>query len=303
MLSSTKKMQLKGSIPLYGMLLPSVVLLICFSYIPMYGVVMAFQDYVPTKGILGSQWVGLKHFVQYFNSYQFSLTLKNTLHISIYSLLVSFPLPIMLALLCNQIRRERFKKVFQVVTYLPHFISTMVMCGLILIFLSPSSSIIAQVYALFGAKMPNLMSKPGAFASIYVWSDVWQHLGWDSIIYLAALSAIDPTYYEAATIDGASRFQKIRSIDIPLLLPTAMVLLILKAGGVLSVGFEKVFLLQNNLNIMSSEVISTYVYKIGMNNYQYSLSSAVNLFNTVVNLIILLSVNQLSKRLTDTSLF
>ena len=229
--------------------------------------------------------------------------MMNTLKISIYSILVGFPLPIFLALLCNQLRAGKFKKVFQVTTYLPHFISTMVMCGMIILFLSPNSGLIANIFKSLGWTMPNLLSKPDSFAGVYVWSDVWQHIGWDSIIYLAALSAIDPTYYEAATMDGASRMQKILNIDLPLLLPTAMILLILRAGSLLSIGFEKVLLLQNPLNLAGSEVISTYVYKVGMLNFQYSYSTAIGLFNTVVNLIILLSVNWFSKRYTKTGLF
>jgi putative aldouronate transport system permease protein len=178
----------------------------------------------------------------------------------------------------------------------------MVMCGMILIFLSPSNGLVANLAGLLGIEMPNLLSNPSFFSSIYVWSDVWQHLGWDSIIFLAALSAIDPTYYEAATMDGANKIQKIVHIDLPLLLPTAMILLILRAGSLLSVGFEKVFLLQNQLNLPGSEIISTYVYKIGLQNFQYSLSTAIGLFNTVVNIIILLLVNYMSKKLTKTSL-
>ncbi|MFT8322013.1 MAG: ABC transporter permease subunit [Bacillus sp. (in: firmicutes)] len=294
--------QLKKSGPLYLLLLPTIILLICFTYIPLYGIVMAFKDYSPALGIWNSPWVGLKHFIQYFHSYQFNLTLKNTLYISLYSILVGFPLPIALAILCNQIRMVMFKKVFQVTTYLPHFISTMVMCGMILVFLSPSNGLVANILGLFGMEMPNLLSSPVLFSSVYVWSDVWQHLGWDSIIFLAALSAIDPTYYEAATMDGASRLQKIVHIDLPLLMPTAMILLILRAGSLLSVGFEKVLLLQNTLNLPGSEVISTYVYKVGMQNFQYSLSTAIGLFNTVVNVIILLLVNWISKKLTKTSL-
>ncbi len=282
---------LKKSIPLYILLFPSAVLLFCFAYLPMYGLIIAFKDYSPALGIMGSPWVGFKHFIKFFNSYQFALTLKNTLSISLYGIIVGFPLPIALALLCNQIRNQKFKKVFQVTTYLPHFISTMVMCGLILIFLSPSSGIIANFFRLFGVELPNFMASVSAFKHVYVWSDIWQHLGWDSIIYLAALSAIDPTYYEAATIDGASTMQKIRYIDIPLILSTAMILLILKAGGILSVGFEKVLLLQNTQNSMGSEIISTYVYKVGMQSFQYSLSTAIGLFNTVVNLAVLLVVN------------
>ena len=293
---------LKKSIPLYILLLPSAVLLFCFAYIPMYGLIIAFKDYTPGLGIMGSPWVGFKHFIKFFNSYQFGLTIKNTLSISIYGILVGFPLPIAVAILCNQIRNKKFKKFFQVTTYLPHFISTMVMCGLILIFLSPSSGIIANFFKLFGVQIPNFMANATAFKHVYVWSDIWQHLGWDSIIYLAAISAIDPTYYEAATIDGASTLQKIRYIDLPLILPTAMILLILRAGGILSVGFEKVLLLQNTQNAMGSEIISTYVYKVGMQSFQYSLSTAIGLFNTVVNLLVLLVVNWFSKKTTDTSL-
>ncbi len=288
---------------LYLLLLPSAVLLFCFAYLPMVGIVIAFQSYSPALGIAGSKFVGMKNFLQYFRSYQFGVTIKNTLVLSLYSILVGFPLPILLALMCNQMKTKMFKKVFQVITYLPHFISTMVMCGLILIFLSPSSGLFANLFRLFGAQFPNLMSSASAFKHVYVWSDIWQHLGWDSIIYLAALAGIDPTYYEAATMDGASTLQKIRYIDIPMILPTAMVLLILRAGSILGIGFEKVFLLQNVQNIMSSEIISTYVYKMGMQSMQYSLSTAIGLFNTVVNLIVLLLVNFIARKTTDSSLF
>ena len=302
-LTPLQKRKIKSNIPLYVLLFPSIILLIMFAYIPMLGLVIAFKDYSPANGILNSPWAGFKYFTQFFNSVQFGTTMMNTLKISIYSILVGFPLPILLALLCNQLRTGKFKKVFQVTTYLPHFISTMVMCGIIILFLSPNSGLIANIFKSLGWTMPNLLSKPDSFAGVYVWSDVWQHIGWDSIIYLAALSAIDPTYYEAATMDGASRMQKILNIDLPLLLPTAMILLILRAGSLLSIGFEKVLLLQNPLNLAGSEVISTYVYKVGMLNFQYSYSTAIGLFNTVVNLIILLSVNWFSKRYTKTGLF
>ena len=302
-LTQLQKRKIKSNIPLYVLLFPSIILLIMFAYIPMLGLVIAFKDYSPANGILNSPWAGFKYFTQFFNSVQFGTTMMNTLKISIYSILVGFPLPILLALLCNQLRAGKFKKVFQVTTYLPHFISTMVMCGMIILFLSPNSGLIANIFKSLGCTMPNLLSKPDSFAGVYVWSDVWQHIGWDSIIYLAALSAIDPTYYEAATMDGASRMQKILNIDLPLLLPTAMILLILRAGSLLSIGFEKVLLLQNPLNLAGSEVISTYVYKVGMLNFQYSYSTAIGLFNTVVNLIILLSVNWFSKRYTKTGLF
>jgi len=288
---------------LYILLLPSAVLLFCFAYLPMVGIVIAFQNYSPALGILKSPFVGMKNFMQYFRSYQFAVTIKNTLVLSLYSILVGFPLPILLALMCNQMKTRGFKKVFQVITYLPHFISTMVMCGLILIFLSPSSGLFANLFKLLGHELPNVMSSAAGFKHVYVWSDIWQHLGWDSIIYLAALAGIDPTYYEAATVDGASTLQKIKYIDIPMIMPTAMVLLIMRAGSILGIGFEKVFLLQNVQNIMSSEIISTYVYKMGMQSMQYSLSTAIGLFNTVVNVIVLVLVNLMAKKLTDSSLF
>ncbi len=301
-ISGKKQGRLKKSMPLYALLLPSALLLFCFSYLPLFGLVMAFKDYSPAMGIVNSPWVGFKHFIQFFHSYQFLTTLKNTLVISLYSIVIGFPLAIALAIMCNQLKNGLFKKTFQVVTYLPHFISTMVMCGLILIFLSPSHGLFANIARALGFTFPNVMAEPSAFKHVYVWSDVWQHLGWDSIIYLAALSGIDPTYYEAATIDGASTMQKIGHIDIPLILPTAMILLIMRAGSVLGVGFEKVYLLQNVQNIMSSEIISTYVYKLGLQGSQYSLSTAVGLFNTVANVLVLLLVNFISKKTTETSL-
>jgi putative aldouronate transport system permease protein len=276
---------IKKSIPLYILLLPSAVLLFCFAYLPLGGIIIAFKNYSPALGILHSPWAGVTHFIQFFHSYQFTVTIRNTLILSIYGILIGFPLAILLALMCNQIRTGMFKKTFQVITYLPHFISTMVMCGLILLFLSPSRGLIANLFKLSGLEFPNIMASAPAFKHIYVWSDIWQHLGWDSIIYLAALSGIDPTYYDAATIDGASTLQKIRHIDIPLILPTAMILLILRAGSILGIGFEKVYLLQNIQNILSSEIISTYVYKIGLQGCQYSLSTAIGLFNTVVNVV------------------
>ena len=204
----------------------------------------------------------------------------------------------------NQIRVKRFKQVLQVVTYLPHFISTVVMVGIMLILLSPSNGIYGNLAHLLGIQNPvNIMGEASAFQHIYVWSDVWQHAGWDSIIYIAALAAIDPSLYEAATVDGASKFQRLRYIDLPFLIPTAVILLIMRAGNVMNLGFEKVYLMQNPLNTTVSEVISTYVYKIGLINNQYSLSAAVNLFNTIVNFVLLILVNGVSKKLGDTSLW
>lgn len=287
---------------LYLLLLPSFIIMFIFTYMPMYGVVIAFKDFTPAKGIMGSDWAGLKYFKQYFNSYQFWPTIKNTLLLSIYSIVVTFPLPILLALICNQMRTGKFKKFFQVSTYLPHFISTVVMCGMIILFLSPSSGVIAKLLSFIGIRMSNVMGSAAAFPSVYVWTEVWQHLGWDSILYIAALAAIDPSLYEAATMDGASKWQKMLKIDIPLLMPTATVMFILRMGSVMNVGFEKVYLLQNNLNTTSSEIISTYVYKMGLVSSQYSLSSAIGLFNNLINLVLLVTVNYISKKMSDTSL-
>jgi putative aldouronate transport system permease protein len=284
------------------LLLPAVVLLLCFSYKPMYGVLIAFKDYTPALGVTGSPWAGFKYFEKYFHSYQFSRTIINTLVISVYSL-ATFPIPIMLALMINQLRINRFKRFFQTVTYMPHFISTVVMVGLILILLSPSKGLIGNIYRLFGAEAPDLLGSAGLFSGLFVWSNVWQQAGWDSIIYIAALSAVDPSLYEAATVDGASRWQKVRYIDIPMLMPTVITLLILHLGTLLGVGFEKIYLMQNDLNISASEVISTYVYKIGLLSSQYSYSSAINLFNTIINFILLIVVNKAVKKFSDSSLW
>ncbi|MFC4651744.1 ABC transporter permease [Lactococcus nasutitermitis] len=295
--------KLKHNASLYLLLAPATILLIMFAYIPMYGLLMAFKDYSPSLGIWASPWVGLKWFQQYFSSYMFWPTILNTLKIAIYGLLFGFTLPIILAVLCNQLRNQVFKKFFQVTTYLPHFISTMVMAGMLLLFLSPQTGLVANLLQVFNLKMPDIIANPNSFASLNVWSDVWQNIGWNSIIYLAALSAIDPTYYEAATMDGATRLQCIIKIDLPLLLPTIMIMLIMAVGQLLNVGFEKVLLLQNPLNLSGSEIISTYVYKVGLQSFQYSYSTAINLFQTVINLVILVTANFLSRRLTDTGLF
>jgi len=288
---------------LYLLMLPAIVIFICFTYLPMYGVIIAFKDFRPAQGIWGSQWAGLKYFERYFNSYMFSNTIINTLVISLYTLVVTFPLPILLALMCNQMYARRFKKVFQVSTYLPHFISTVVMCGMIIMFLSPSSGVIPKIMAKIGVQTGDLMGSANAFSSIYVWTEVWQHVGWDSIMYIAALSAIDPQLYEAAEVDGANKWQKIMAIDIPMLVPTMVTLFILRCGSLLGVGFEKVYLLQNDLNIARSEIISTYLYKMGLKSNQYSYSAAIGLFNNVVNFVILILVNAVSRKISDTSLF
>lgn len=290
---------------LYLLLLPALVLLILFAYKPMYGVVIAFKNYKNSLGILGSPWADplFKNFQRFFNSYQCETTIRNTLRLSLYSLAVGFPIPIILALMINQITAMRFRRAFQTILYLPHFISTVVMVGLLLIWLSPSSGLVGAFYRLLGKDAPNVMTSASGFPSIYVWSDVWQHSGWDSIVFLAALSSIDPTLYEAATVDGATRWQKMRYIDLPLLMATACIMLILRAGNLMNVGFEKVFLMQNDLNMSTSEIIATYVYKMGLRNSQYAVSTAVNLFNNLVNFVLLLLVNCVTRKLGETSLF
>lgn len=288
---------------LYIFLIPAVVLLFCFSYIPMYGIQIAFRDFTPKGGIWDSAWAGFKYFDLFFNSYQFKNLFQNTILLSLYSLVVTFPFPILLALMINQIQKKRFKQTLQVVTYLPHFISTVVMVGMLLIILSPSSGLFGNLCRLVGIEPPNLMGDPNAFQSIYVWSDVWQHTGWDSIIYISALAAVDPSLYEAAVVDGATKSQKIRYIDLPFLLPTATILLIMRAGNIMNIGFEKVYLMQNPMNTAVSEIIATYVYKTGLLNNQYSLSAAVGLFNNVINFVLLVIVNKVSQKMGGNSLW
>lgn len=290
---------------LYLLLLPALTLLICFTYKPMYGVLIAFKEYKPVKGILGSAWADpwYKYFKKFFDSFQFKTTIRNTLVITLYSMLVMFPLPIILALGINQLKNRTYRKIFQTVTYMPHFISTVVMVGLLTLLLSPGSGLLGAVCGMLGIEAPNFLGQPSAFKHLYVWSDVWQHVGWDSIIYIAALSSVDPSLYEAATVDGATNLQKIKYVDIPMLVPTAVIMLIMRFGSLMSLGFEKVYLMQNDLNLTASEVISTYVYKIGIINVQYSYSAAINLFSTVINFILLILVNQISKKVSDNSLW
>lgn len=297
-------LRIKRNWGLYLLLLPALVLLICFSYKPMYGVLIAFKEYKVSDGILGSLWADpwFKYFKKFYDSFQFETTIKNTLTITLYGL-IAFPVPIILALGINQMRSGRYKKVFQTITYMPHFISTVVMVGLITLLLSPGSGVFGAICNLLGFEAPNLMGEAGAFKHLYVWTDVWQHAGWDSIIYLAALSSVDPSLYEAATVDGATSYQKIWHVDIPMLIPTAVIMMIMRVGGLMSLGFEKVYLMQNDLNLASSEVISTYVYKIGVINTQYSYSAAINLFSTIVNFILLILVNQISKKVSENSLW
>ena len=284
------------------LLVPGILLVLLFSYVPMYGVVMGFQDFQLGDFPGFSQWVGFKHFQTMFADKYFGLAMRNTLVISALKMFIGFPLPILFAVLLNEMNFQPLKKTVQTVSYLPHFISTVVMAGMLILFLSPSTGIIAKLVGVLGFKLPNLMGSAKAFPHIYVWSEAWQHVGWDSILYIATLSSVDPTLYEAATMDGANKWHKMIHIDVPALLPTATIMFIMRMGSVMSVGFEKVYLLQNTLNSTSSEIISTYVYKMGLVSSQYSLSAAIGLFNNIINLILLLAVNFISSKMSDTSL-
>lgn len=289
---------------LYVLLLPALAALIFFRYAPMYGLQIAFQNFKPAKGMAGSAWVGLKHFRSFINSYQFETVLFNTIKISLTSLIAGFPMPIIFALLLNQIRSQRAKKLLQTVTYMPHFISTVVLVGMLLVFLSPSNGLYGHAMRALGvAKPDNLLAKKEWFLPLYVLSGIWQNTGWDSIIYLAALSAVSVDLYEAATVDGASKFKRMIYIDIPCIMPTATILLIMNMGSIFSLGFEKIYLMQNNLNLPVSETINTYVYKQGIEGGKYSYSAAIGLFNTVINFVILLTVNKIAGKVSDTSLF
>ncbi|WP_225442693.1 ABC transporter permease [Paenibacillus lycopersici] len=296
-------LKMRRSWELYLLVLLPVLYLIIFQYIPMFGVMIAFKDFNVIKGILGSPWVGFKHFDELFRSPNFPLLLKNTLIISFYSLLAGFPIPILLALALNEIRTGFFKKTVQMITYAPHFISTVVMVSIIILMLSPHVGVVDKVLTFFGWSDTNFMGEPKLFKSIYVWSGVWQEMGYASIIYIAALAGVDPSLYEAARMDGASRFKKILYIDLPSLIPIAVTMLILSLGSVMAVGFEKIYLMQNPLNTSASEVISTYVYKVGLLGANFSFSTAVGLFNSVINLILLVIVNAIARKVSDNSLW
>jgi putative aldouronate transport system permease protein len=288
---------------LYIVVALPVIYIIVFAYIPMYGAQIAFKDFIATKGIMGSPWIGFKHFRDFFRSYYFLRTLKNTLGVSLYGLLAGFPFPIILAVLLNEIGSPVYKKSVQMITYMPYFISTVVLVSMLMQALDLRIGVVNNVLKLVGIAPVHFMAKPELFKSIYVWSDIWQGAGYGSIIYLAALSSVDPALYEAATVDGATKLQRIRLIDIPTILPTVVILFILNMGGMMSVGFEKVYLLQNPLNLSSSEVIATYVYKVGLLGGNFSFSTAVGFFNSVVNCLLLVLFNALAKRIGQASLW
>ncbi len=288
---------------LYMLLIPSIVLYITFNYAPMYGVQIAFRNYSSKLGIVGSKWVGLKHFERFFRSYYASRLIFNTLGIGVYTLLAGFPIPIILAIMMNELHSLRYKKFIQTVTYIPHFLSTVVLVSLINAFMNPKTGLLNVFLTRIGQQSIYFLVEPQYFKSIYVWSGIWQNMGWDSIIYMAALAGIDPTFYEAGRVDGASRWQMLLHITIPCILPTATIMLILRCGHIMGVGFEKIFLMQNDLNMAASDVISTYVYRSGLLNAEYSFSAAVGLFNSVVNCVLLLLVNWITGRLGGTQIF
>jgi len=287
---------------LYLLLLPAVVYLLVFAYGPMYGVIIAFKDYKIKRGYLGSEWVGFEHFIRFLTYPDFWKLIKNTLGISLYTL-ATFPCAIILALAINELKSQKFKKTVQMVTYAPHFLSTVVLCSLVTLFVG-REGILGQAYgALTGGEPENLLAIPKFFRSIYVWSGVWQGVGWNTIIYLSALSGISPELIESAKIDGAGRMQVIRHINLPGILPTIAITFIMSAGGVLSVGFEKIFLLQNPLNLDVSNIIATYTYNIGLQGGQFSYSTAIGLFNNLVNIAILILVNRITKKLSGTGMW
>lgn len=288
---------------LYLMALPVVAWYIVFQYGPMYGMLIAFERYVPSKRILASQWVGLKNFRDFLADPYFVRVVRNTLVINFYLLIFAFPAAILFALLLNELRMPRLKKTVQTITYMPHFISAMVICGLAVDFLKSSGMITSLLSGAFGVEKTNLLSVPGYFRTIYVLMQIWQETGWDSIIFVAALSGIDVTLYEAAVIDGASRFKRAVHVTLPGIMPTIVILLILRIGNMMTLGWEKIVLLYNQMTYETADVISTYVYRRGLVQFDYSFSTAVGMFNSVINFILLLLANGISRKVNDTSLW
>lgn len=293
----------KANWQLYVLILPAIIYFIVFNYFPLYGIQIAFKDYKAVQGIAGSAWVGLKHFKAFFEAYYFERLLKNTLLLNVYYLLWSFPIPILLAILLNQIRKDRVKRFIQTTIYVPYFISTVVLAGMLYIFLSPTSGIFNFARNAIGLRSIDYMSEAGAFRSIYVISGIWQSAGYGTILYIATLAGIDMSLYEAAEIDGANIWQKIRYIDFPSLVPTIMMVFILDCGKLLSSDTNKALVMQTAGNIPTSDIIGVYVYNVGLGSGQFSYTAAIGLFINVINFVIIMSVNKLSKKLTDVGLF
>lgn len=292
---------------LYLFLLLPMIYIIVFKYVPMGGLVVAFKNYKVRQGIWGSEWVGFEQFVRFFESYMFKDVMVNTFVLSLYSILVSFPIPVIFALTINSVQNKRFKKVTQTIVNMPHFISTVVLVGVLMMIFHNRQGIYGNVVHMITGKYPtDLFASPQAFRHFYVWSAVWQNFGWDSIIYTAALSSVDPSYHEAAQMDGASRFKRVIHVDLPTIIPTIVTMLILKMGHVLTLGFEKIFLMQNSLNISASQVVSTYVYEMGISGEgagNFSYATAIGMFNNVIQFILVIIVNKISKKVSETSLW
>ncbi|MDR2094099.1 MAG: sugar ABC transporter permease [Treponema sp.] len=290
---------------LWFIILIPLVWLIVFKYWPMYGAQIAFRNYRAVDGIWGSRWVGFSNFLKLFRNYMFPRIIKNTLIVSFYQLIISFPFPVILALALHNTMRIRFKKTVQMITYMPHFISVVVLVGMIMQFTNPHVGLINKLITALGGTARDFMASGTAFFHIYVWSNVWQNCGWGTIIYLAALSGVNMELHEAAMIDGASRFKRMLYIDIPCIIPTAVVLLIMDVGRIMAIGFEKAFLMQNLMNISSSEIISTYAYKVGLAQAaaDFSYSTTISLFNSIINLILIFTVNAIASKWGETSLW
>ncbi len=295
---------LKRDWQLWLMILPALAYILIFCYGPMYGIQLAFRRYDFSKGLTGGDWVGFKYFIQYFESPMFWTTLRNTFVISFFTLVCGFPAPILLALVINSLRQKRLKRVVQTAVYMPYFISTVVLVAILQILLSPSTGVVSDLLKNLHLipQSINLLGSPEAFVPVYVLSGIWQSAGWNSIIFIAALSSVDGQLYDAAKVDGANRWQQVLHVELPAIVPTIIILLIMNMGRVLSVGFEKVFLMQNDLNLSVSEVISTYVFNIGVQSGQFSFGSAVGLFNTVINFTFLMIANAVSKKAANISL-
>lgn len=287
---------------LYLMLLPVVLYYVIFCYLPIYGAQIAFRDFTPRKGITGSEWVGLDNFIAFFKGVYFGRLIRNTLFINILNLIIGFPAPILLALLLNEVRNLRFKRTIQTISYLPHFISTVVIAGMIMQFVS-TDGFITKLLTVFGLPQKNLLTMPNMFRSIFITSEIWQGIGWGSIIYIAAITGINTELYEAAKIDGAGRLKQVLNVTIPGILPTIITMLILRIGSMMSLGYEKIILLYNSSIYETADVISTYVYRKGLVDLDYSFGAAVDLFNSVINLVMLFSANKICKKLTDSSLW
>lgn len=288
---------------LYLLLLPALIYLVVFKYWPMYGVQIAFRNYNPIDGFMGSEWVGLEHVVRFLQSFQFTRVFFNTIAINVLGLVFGFPVPIVLALLINQLGSRRLKSFIQTVLFSPAFISTVVVVGMLFVLLSPRSGLVNNAITLFGGEPINFMNEEGWFRPIYVMSDIWQNAGFSMIIYLAALAAIDPSLHEAARVDGANRWQRVWHIELPGIRPVVSIMFILAVGNLLNIGFEKALLMQTDLNLGASQIIQTYVYDVGLKSAQFSYSAAISLFNSVLNMILLLVFNQVAKRAGQNSLF